>query len=292
MFTLNLSYKPPLDWKSLLQYYSKHQIPFIEEVSETHYQRVFRIDSSLGVLKVENESVKAQLKLTVYCPDPEVLFSISHRIKNMFDLNSDPLLISNQFSTSPFLKDLWNEFPGLRIARGWDPYEIAVGAILGQVVSVKQASCLMGEVVRCYGEKISHPLTSKETYLFPIPHILAEASLAEIKTTEQRKKAVRKLSKNLIEKKINFDEYQDLENLKNQLRSIHGIGSWSVEYISLRGFGDNNAFPKDDLVLKRALELTKGSFNLVEIEPWKGYLAIYLWQKYAGQSKERKNEKI
>lgn len=287
-FTLHLAYRPPLDWESLLHYYSKHQIPFIEEISDKHYQRVFRIGSSIGLLTVENEAENAQLKLTVHCQDPKVLFPVANRVRNMFDLNSDPLLISNQFSLFPFLNDLWNEFPGLRIARGWDPFEIAVGTILGQVVSVQQASRLMGDLVKHCGEKIIHPLTSEEIYLFPSLQVLAQGSLVEIKTTEQRKKAIRDLSRNLIEGKLNFSDYQDPENLKQQLRNINGIGSWSAEYISLRGFGDTNAFPKDDLVLKRALKLTEGNFNSSQLEPWRGYLAIYLWKKYAGKSKEKK----
>ena len=280
-FTLHIAYRPPLDWKSLLHYYSKHQIPFIEDVSDSHYQRIFKVGSSIGVFTVHNDEKKAQLELKVHCQDPKVLFTIVNRVRKMFDLDSDPILISNQFSIFPFLKQLWNEFPGLRIAKGWDPFEIAITTILGQVVSVKQASRLMGKLVQSYGEKIYHPLTNEEAFLFPTPEILAEASLDEIKTTTQRKKAIRDLCQGLIEKKISFAEYQDPENFKKQIRAIRGIGSWSAEYISLRGLGDTNAFPKDDLVLKRALSLNSQLFDPAQLEPWRGYLAVYLWRKYA-----------
>ena len=160
VFTLHMAYRPPLDWKSLLLYYSKHQIPFIEDVSDSHYQRIFKVGSSIGLFAVQNNERKAQLELKVHCQDPKVLFTVVNRVRKMFDLNSDPLLISNQFSLFPFLTQLWEDFPGLRIAKGWDPFEIAVGTILGQVVSVKQASRLMSDLVQSYGEKIYHPLTN------------------------------------------------------------------------------------------------------------------------------------
>jgi AraC family transcriptional regulator of adaptative response / DNA-3-methyladenine glycosylase II len=287
-FTLHLSYRPPFDCESLLQYYSKHRIPHIEEVSDSQYSRVFKIDSSVGLLTVQNDAKHAQLELKVHCQNPQILFTIVNRIRKMFDLNSDPLLISNQFAISPFLAQLWEEFPGLRIAKGWDPFEIAVGTILGQVVSVNQASRLMGDLVQNYGEKISHPLTNEETFLFPTPEALVKASLDEIKTTNQRKNAIRELCQNLIDKKMSFAEYQDSENFKKQLRSIKGIGSWSAEYISLRALGDTNAFPQDDLILKRAQKSLQ-SFDANQLEPWRGYLAIYLWKKYAEKlSKQRK----
>lgn len=289
VFTLHIAYRPPLDWKSVLLYYSKHQIPFIEEVSDTHYQRIFKVGSSIGLFAVENDEKNAQLELKVHCQDPKVLFTVVNRVRKMFDLDSDPLLISNQFALFPFLTQVWEEFPGLRIARGWDPFEIAIGTILGQVVSMKQASRLMGDLVQSYGEKIYHPLTNEEAFLFPSPEILANASLAEIKTTTQRKKAIKELCQALIEKKISFAEYQDPEDFKRRLRAISGIGSWSAEYICLRGLGDTNAFPKDDLVLKRALSLNAKHFDPSRLEPWRGYLAVYLWRKYAGiLSKQRK----
>lgn len=80
---------------------------------------------------------------------------------------------------------------------------------------------------------------------------------------------------------ISFTDYQDTEELKSKLLSIKGIGNWSAEYIALRGFGDTNAFPKEDLILKRALSASGQFFDFHSLEPWRGYLAIYLWNKYA-----------
>jgi 3-methyladenine DNA glycosylase/8-oxoguanine DNA glycosylase len=128
---------------------------------------------------------------------------------------------------------------------------------------------------------------NEETFLFPTPEALVNASLEEIKTTTQRKKAIKELCQYLIDKKMNCAEYQGPDNFKKQLRSIKDIGSWSAEYICLRALGDTNAFPKDDLILKRALSFQH--FDSSQLEPWRGYLAIYLWKKYAEiLSKQRK----
>ena len=91
VFTLHMAYRPPLDWKSLLLYYSKHQIPFIEDVSDSHYQRIFKVGSSIGLFAVQNDEKKAQLELKMHCQDPKVLFTVVNRVRKMFDLNSDPL---------------------------------------------------------------------------------------------------------------------------------------------------------------------------------------------------------
>lgn len=267
-FTLHLSYRPPLDWKSLLLYYANHQIPYLEKVTQDSYERVFKE----GYFTVQNDEKKAQIELKVFCQDPKVLFPIVNRVRQMFDLNSDPIFIYNQFSKVPFLKELWEGFPGLRLAQGWDPFEIAMGTILGQVVSMKRASQMMGELVTHYGEIK--------------PEVLAVASLDEIKTTGGRKQAIRDLCKAILNNEISLSSCQNLQIFKENLRKIKGIGHWSAEYISLRGLGDTNAFPKEDLVLKRALKACGHQFNLQQLEPWKSYLAIYLWRKYGKQTPE------
>lgn len=279
IYTLHISYRPPFNWNHLLQYFSSHLTPSVENVSETHYERIFKENNKIGMISVQNKEASAQLEVQVVTPDPKILFTVVNRIKKMFDLDSDPILIGNQFSKFPFLEKLWIESPGLRIARGWDPYEIAVGTILGQVVSVRQGSRLKGELVRNYGEKVVHPVSKEETYLFPTPEKLVEASMDEIKTTENRKKAIRELSKAIVNGEISLIDYQDMDEFKKQLKTIPGIGNWSAEYISLRALGDTNAYPKDDLVLKKGHKLASQHFDIQQIEPWKGYLAIYLWKQ-------------
>jgi AraC family transcriptional regulator of adaptative response / DNA-3-methyladenine glycosylase II len=198
----------------------------------------------------------------------------------MFDLDSDPLLIANQFSIYPELTKLWEQSPGLRLISSWDPFETAIGTILGQGVSVEYATQLMAQLVLYYGEKVNHPITAKTTYLFPIPEILMNSTLVKIKTTQSRKAAIREFSQKIVKHLISLSPSQAPDDFKKALLKIKGIGPWSAEYISLRALGDTDAFPSTDLILKRAIEVHKNlDFNL--IKPWRGYAAIYLWKNYA-----------
>ena len=291
LFTIHIAYKPPFDWESLLQYYSNHQIPFIEEVKNSTYQRIFKIDSTVGHLYIKNDALHNRLELEIYSPDVKVVDVVVNRVRKMFDLDSDPLVIQKHFASSPFLSELWNEFPGLRIARGWDTYEIVVATILGQVISVKQATYLMGVLVQNYGEKVIHPLTQQKVFLFPAPEVLANTALQEVKITTQRKNAIIELSKQIITNSINFMEDQDINIFKKKLMEIKGIGNWSAEYICLRAIGDRDAFPANDLIIQRALQLNRDCLDASALKPWRGYLTIYLWRKYAELLSKQKKKK-
>jgi len=195
----------------------------------------------------------------------------------MFDLDSDPLLIANIFQSHKFLDSLWKQYPGLRIARGWDPFETAICTILGQLVSLSQGRTLVHQLVQSCGEKIVHPVTGQGAFLFPSPGVLAAADLQEVKTTQARKNTIKELSRRILRQELDLVTPQDADVAREHLESICGIGPWSAEYISLRALGNADAFPARDLILKRALA-KHPDLNLDTIRPWRSYAAIYLWR--------------
>ena len=76
--------------------------------------------------------------------------------------------------------------PGLRVPGCWDPFELAVRAILGQQVSVKGATTLAGRLVQTFGAPLltGPPLT----HLFPAAEVLAEANVARLDFRENELK--------------------------------------------------------------------------------------------------------
>jgi AraC family transcriptional regulator of adaptative response / DNA-3-methyladenine glycosylase II len=288
---LRLSFRPPYDWQTLIQFYRTHTIPGVERVVGNRFERVFRIDNSLGFFQVEPIIGAPQLKLTVVTEDLRLLFEITSRIRRMFDLDSDPSLIANSFAENPLLEKLCRRFPGLRLPGGWDPFETAICSILGQLVSAEQRCNLIGQLVRSYGEDIVHPLSGERAYLFPGPDVLAHSDLCKIGTTAARKEAIRAFSGRVLSGAITLSEAQEPTAFRKALLETKGLGPWSAQYISLRSIGDTDAFPRTDLILKRALKLYP-ELDLEALKPWRSYAAIYLWKAFAQKlsNKNRRNK--
>jgi AraC family transcriptional regulator of adaptative response / DNA-3-methyladenine glycosylase II len=287
---LKLSYRPPYDWQTLVRFYQSHPIPGVEHAAENSFERVFRIEGTVGFLRVHPVAGRPQLKLSVATEDPRMLFEVVNRIRRMFDLDSDPMLIANSFARVPLLAKLVDRFPGLRVPGGWDPFETAVCSILGQVVSAEQRAALVGELVRGYGEEIIHPVAGEKAYLFPSPAVLASSDLSKVRTSAARKEAVRDFSRRVLSGAISLSEAQDPMTFRKALLETKGLGPWSAEYISLRAIGDTNAFPRTDLILKRVLALHP-DLDLDVISPWRSYAAVYLWKEFAQTLSKQKGKK-
>jgi AraC family transcriptional regulator, regulatory protein of adaptative response / DNA-3-methyladenine glycosylase II len=277
---LKLSFRPPYDWASILRFFQTHPIAEVESVGRDFFERVFRIASTVGYFRVQPIPGLPQLNLRVITDDPTVLFEIVSRVRRMFDLDLDPMLIESRFTAVPLLSELYERFPGLRLPGGWDAFETAVASILGQLVSAKQRTQLVGQLIHAYGEPVVHPLSGDEVRLFPRPEVLADCDLIEVKTTLARKEAIREFSRRVASGAISLSEAQDPTAFRRALLTTKGLGPWSSEYISLRAIGDTDAFPRTDLILKRVLALHPG-LDLERIKPWRAYAAMYLWKGFA-----------
>ncbi len=277
---LNLAFRPPYDWETILSFFWSHRIPGIETIANNSYQRQFKLDGESGWLRVGPSERPHQLRLRVILSNLKPLFVVVSRVRQMFDLDSDPLLIANSFAQVGVLATLTRQFPGLRLPRGWDPFETATCAILGQLVSTDRARDLIGQLVEHYGEGVG----------FPSAESLANCDLARVKTTQARKATLREFSRQIMTGEISLSDAQDPQRFRESLLAIKGIGPWSAEYISLRAIGDTDAFPATDLILRRALDLHPG-LDLDAVKPWRSYAAIYLWKGFAQALSRRKDKK-
>src|SRR5690606_25157846 len=124
--TITLSYRPPLDWASTLDYYRRHRLVGLETVEGDALSRVFKIGDATGWLRVRPVAGKAALALELALADKRHLLGVVRRVRRMLDLDSDPLLVAEAFARCPKLAAAMARHPGLRLARGFDPFETAV----------------------------------------------------------------------------------------------------------------------------------------------------------------------
>jgi AraC family transcriptional regulator of adaptative response / DNA-3-methyladenine glycosylase II len=289
--TLSLPFRPPLHFPHLLSFFRRHALPGLESVSATTYTRLFHLQQTTGLLEVSLPPTAAHhLQLRVTTTNPTLLFELLRRARKMFDLDSDPLLIANAFAPHPILTRLHTAHPGLRLPRGWDPFEMTISAILGQFVSVSYAVTLTAQLLNAYGQPIIHPLTGETVRLFPTPQTLAASDLAAVKTTGARKNTIREISRRLLSNQLFLDDAQDPDTFRANLLAVPGIGPWTAQYIALRALGDPDAFPHTDLILQRALALHP-DVNPDSLRPWRAYACIYLWNHYAEKLSGRKATK-
>ena len=159
------------------------------------YRRTIRTEDAAGTLELRPNADGASRLAAPRSPrHPTGLPAIVARARRLFDLDADPLPIAAQLARSALLAARVARRPGLRVPGAWDPFEVAVRAILGQQVTVRGATTLAGRLVARFGEPIPAAQRGSLTHLFPLPEALAEADLARIGLPRARADSLRSLA--------------------------------------------------------------------------------------------------
>ena len=282
--TVRLAYRPPLDWDAIVDFLAPRAIPGVEAISDG-YERTVEIDGEPGCISVRPEPEAARLRLQMQLPSHRELIQVVERAKRIFDLGADPLAIAAGLREGPLVESLVAARPGLRVPRAWDGFELTVRAVLGQQVSVRAATTLIGRLVA----KLGTPVVGQEarglTHLFPSPLTLADADLTGLGVTSRRAATIRAVASAVASGELRFDTAPGLEEIVDRLMAVPGIGSWTAHYVAMRAFGEPDAFPASDLGLRRAASHTRRPLPERELarvaehwRPWRAYAAMHLWQ--------------
>ena len=282
-YVFHLNFRPPYHWQGLLDFLGPRCTPGVEAVDGACYRRTISLNGKHGYFEVCPDHERHWMVARIEFGDPQLLFAIAERIRQMFDLNADWASIMRTLRGDPRLAPIVRTEPGLRVPGFWNGFELAVRAILGQQVTVKGATTLAGRLVARFGKKVDGP--KGLTHLFPEAKTLADAPLSTIGLTGNRAQTIQSLSRAVCEGKLSFAGVIDSKEFLDRLCEIPGIGKWTAQYVAMRALGEPDAFPSTDLGLLRATNLQ----NAQELEsrsemwrPWRAYAAMYLW-RFGGQ---------
>jgi AraC family transcriptional regulator of adaptative response / DNA-3-methyladenine glycosylase II len=280
---VRLAYRLPFAWTALLRFLAVRAIPGVEVVEGDTYRRTIVLNGMPGRIDVWPDADSPALLTRVQLPRYDSLIDVVERVRRLFDLDADPLRITEHLRQSPQLERIIEALPGVRVPGAWDAFELAVRAILGQQVTVRGASTLAGRLVHTFGTPIECG-SDALTHLFPRPETLADVDLARIGLPRARAATIRALAASVVRGDITFDASRDVEDAVVRLCAIDGMGPWTAHYIAMRALGEPDAFPSTDLGLRRALGNGAGPLPAAEVSrraeawrPWRAYAAMYLW---------------
>ena len=299
-----LAFRPPFNWQALLRFLHSRAIAGVEVIdgdrvaansangnsvngphlngnsSNAHalmrYQRTVQIDDHQGWIHVSSIPKQNKLRVTLSASLVAAILPVLTRVKALFDLAADPEQISDH------LNPLTTSLPGLRVPGAFNGFEVAVRAILGQQVSVKAASTLMGRLVKAVGTPIQTPIAGL-THLTPTPAQIAQLSpedLTPLGILAKRAQSIITIAQSIVNRDLQLTTYSDVDATIAYLKTLPGIGDWTAQYIAMRVLAYPDAFPHGDLGLRRALNVEKPAqvLQIAELwRPWRAYAAMYLW---------------
>lgn len=281
---LPLSFHPPFNFRQVTNFLKPRAIPGVEYVDEDIYSRSIAIDNAQGYFALSCPDKNPSLSLAIHFPDQDQWSLIADTVKNIFDLDAPVKKIDGHLKNDRFLGNLVTQNPGIRVPGSFNAFELCIRAIIGQQISVKGATTIIGRIADSYGKTLNIPNVFGIKYLFPGPEVLADADFKGIGLTKARIATIQNLSTAVLEGQICFHTSIDPAKLRKALLDIKGIGEWTAQYILMRTIKFPDAMPCSDLGLLKAISSDKRPVPEKQLKemstpwkPWRAYAALHLW---------------
>jgi len=252
------------------------------------------------LVKIFNEAPQNRLSCHLYISDCHAIFAIKKKLEKFFDTNASPDIIREALVNNGHFAKLPPQIKGkienildigLRLPGCWDPFELAVRAVIGQQISVKAATTICSRLVERTGVpykfSVADDVFANITHHFPTPEKIKKANMDKLGLTTTRIQTIKALSAAIVDNQLNLNSGSILntQKLLQQLMQIRGIGKWTSTYIAMRAQQDPDVYPLADLVIEKNLSSLINTNNSKEVDgvlkqfrPWRAYAAILIWQ--------------
>jgi AraC family transcriptional regulator of adaptative response / DNA-3-methyladenine glycosylase II len=277
-----LSVRRPYDARWVLAFLGTRALPGVERVVGSTWERAALLGGRPALVRVEVRPGSLEVETPVPL-DAET----RTRLERLFDTRTNPGAVRRALGRDLRLRRVIARRPGLRVPGAWDPFEVAVRAIIGQQISVAAAVTVARRLVEAFGTPWPE-LPGGPWLGFPSPELLAVAPLEDVPGLRLRAPVVRALARAVCSGALRLDGTWPLDRVEAALHDIRGIGPWTASIVALRALGDPDALPAADLGLRRALGRGRLLASARDVErraerwrPWRGYATLWLWSEDA-----------
>jgi AraC family transcriptional regulator of adaptative response / DNA-3-methyladenine glycosylase II len=242
-----LPHHTPYDWTGILNFLRPRAIAGVEMVSDDAYERDgVRVTHDAGAIIVSDAAETT-------------------RVRTMFDVDANIAAIEKHFARDKTLGPLVRRFPGTRVPGTWDPFEMAIRAIVGQQISVAGATTLMARIASRHGVTPQSLMRARTNPGMP----------------QTRWNTIRGLARAVARGEVTFQRGATLDESIATLTALPGIGPWTAHYIAMRALREPDAFPHTDLGIRKAAGMITDRELLAKSEAWRPYRAyatMLLWR--------------
>jgi AraC family transcriptional regulator of adaptative response / DNA-3-methyladenine glycosylase II len=265
VLSLQLSFAPPYDWMAMMDRLARRAIAGVECVEPNAYRRTIDVDGAKGaihVARVDDGRLRVDLRVSKLDALPQIIT----RIRELFDLAADPLVLAEQLAGDPALSSLVTAKPGLRIPGCWDTFELIVRTIFGERLTRPPSSAMMREFVRAFGEPAPNSGDGL-THFFPSLGRIRGADLSSVAMTARQSDAIASYVEAALAQATPVTAFAPIEETIDWLLALAGFDREMAVTIATR-LGE----PTDDVSGLAASHIAR----IDKCRPWRAYAALHL----------------
>ena len=263
----------------------------LHRIEEETVVKAIYVDDEIVAFRIGHQQDSLEIEFLTRKVSTSIKQKVSDYVREWFDLETDLKPFYAMARKDDLLKGLVRKYYGYRIIGQPDLFESIIWAVIGQQINLPFAYTLKQRFVEQFGGSIE--LKNQKYFLFPSPEVVAQITadqLLPLQFSRQKTAYVIGIAQAFAEGRLSKQKLTSLslEEAKEELIKIKGIGNWTANYALMKTFRHPDAFPLEDAGVHNAIKnlmnlKSKPSLDRVKkiykkYEGWEAYVTLYLWK--------------
>ena len=263
----------------------------LHRIEEETVVKAIYVDDEIVAFRIRHQQDSLEIEFLTRKVSTSIKQKVSDYVREWFDLETDLKPFYVMARKDDLLKGLVRKDYGYRIIGQPDLFESIIWAVLGQQINLQFAYTLKQRFVEQFGG--STEIKNQKYFLFPSPEVVAQITadqLLPLQFSRQKTTYVIGIAQAFAEGRLSKQKLTSLslEEAKEELIKIKGIGNWTANYALMKTFRHPDAFPLEDAGVHNAIKnlmnlKSKPSLDRVKkiykkYEGWEAYVTLYLWK--------------
>ena len=252
---LTLEPLPPFDFNLSAQIFSNGD-ERIQRYEDGVFSQTVRLGGAPARIRVSSQGTVAHPRLLVLVEPEDVdAADIEVLVTRLFNLKMGLLPFYEAVKSDPIMLQITRRLWGLRSPSTATVFEALVDSIIEQQISLKAAWSMQRRLIEAFGGALN--LRGHTYFAYPMPENLAEASIEQLRAcglSGRKAEYVQGVAK-LVAEGLDQESFRSWseEKIIEELSLIRGVGLWTAEMTMIRGMQKYDAFPSDDIGLRRII---------------------------------------
>lgn len=282
----------PANYRSqnILSFHVRDALAVSESVEANQLRKGIMWHDSPACLTLRFLPLYAEVELSIdHTPASLDVDELSALAVRMLGLNQPIDIFEECVARHPQLGELINRQSGLRVPVTPTVFEALSWAIIGQQISVAAAVSIRRKLIQLVGLQYSSGL-----YCYPDAKHVTDLSIGDLRQagfSQSKAQALLTVSQMAVSGELELHDTQKeppIEQIRQQLLEIRGIGPWTVNYVLLRGYGWLDGSLHGDAAVRRGLQMLLNPVDAIDenqvrqwlenFTPWRALVAAHLWE--------------
>ena len=273
----------------ILAFHRRDPHAVAESASDTALRKGLVWNGLPACLALHFEPERAEAALMIDgAADAECAARLEAMLQRMLGLTQDIETFERQHRHHPQVGALIARQAGLRVAVAATPFEALTWAVTGQQISLGAAVSLRRKLILAAGVRHNCGLMC-----YPDADRLATLRVDDLRAagfSAAKANTLLTLARLVADGGLPLDAWLQtppVDDIRDRLLSVRGVGPWTVDYTLLRGFGWVDGSLHGDAAVRRSLQaLLRAQEKLSEndarawlatFSPWRALVAAHLW---------------